>query len=205
MIAIIDYGLGNVLAFHNIYKKAGIPSKVMSVAADLGDASRIILPGVGAFDHAMDQFERSGMRGPVEAAVLERRVPVLGICVGMQMLARSSEEGTRGGLGWIPGTVRRLDVSMLTQQTRLPHMGWNTLEPLGGDALFDGLGTAPEFYFLHSYYYRCDDQQHAIGQTEYGMKFSCVVRRDNIYGVQFHPEKSHAAGTMLLKNFAVKG
>ncbi len=204
MIAIINYGLGNVLAFANIYKKAGIPAKLVSSPADLAGVTKLILPGVGAFDHAITQFESSGLRAPVEVLVLEKQVPVLGICVGMQMLARASDEGVRSGLSWVPGTVRKIDVSSLTQRTRLPHMGWNTLEPRAGEPLFDGLGDKPEFYFLHSFYYSCDERMHSIGATEYGIRFSSALRRDNIYGVQFHPEKSHAAGTRLLTNFALK-
>jgi glutamine amidotransferase len=202
MITIIDYGLGNVLAFVNVYNRLNIPVKVAKTVADLAGATRLILPGVGSFDHAMEQFDRSGMRQPVEQLVVQERIPVLGICVGMQMLAKSSDEGRLPGLGWIDGKVRRFDQATMPKGTNLPHMGWNDVTPTAPGGLFKGLERDARFYFLHSYYFECEQQSSALALTDYGREFSCAVRRDNVYGVQFHPEKSHHFGSQLLSNFA---
>lgn len=203
MITIINYGLGNINAFVNIYKKADIPVKVASSAYDLKKATKIILPGVGAFDHAMGKLDESGMKEKLNELVLDKKVPVLGICVGMQILAESSEEGIRPGLGWIPGIVRKFDESKITQRTRLPHMGWNDVEPIGNQPIFGGMEVNPLFYFLHSYYFDCINQEDTIATANYaGANFTCAIRSGNIYGVQFHPEKSHSAGIQLLNNFA---
>lgn len=202
MITIIDYGLGNVLAFSNVYKRLNIPAAVGKSASDLHGATKLILPGVGAFDHAMELLQQSGMRETLDELVLSRAVPVLGVCVGMQILAATSEEGQLRGLGWIDGDVRKFDVASLRQRTRLPHMGWNDVKPVGPSALFAGLESDARFYFLHSYYFHCARSENVLAQAEYGTTFSCAVHSNNIFGVQFHPEKSHHYGTRLLKNFA---
>lgn len=201
MIAIVDYGLGNIRAFANVYKRLNMPFAIASSADGLREADRIILPGVGAFDEAMDLLDKSGMRPALEEKVLGAGTPVLGICVGMQMLARSSEEGERPGLGWIKGVVRKFDGSRLVHKTRLPHMGWNRVSPKAQDGLFQGMDEASRFYFLHSYYFQCDDEADAIAATEYGSPFHCAVGHGKVFGVQFHPEKSHHNGVQLLKNF----
>lgn len=202
MITIIDYGLGNVLAFVNVYNRLDIPVKVAKSAADLSGATKLILPGVGSFDHAMAQLEQSGMQAPLEQLVLGDRVPVLGICVGMQMLAGSSDEGKRTGLGWIDGRVRKFDQASMAPGSMLPHMGWNDVRPSAAGGLFKGLEQDARFYFLHSYYFECTQADSILASTDYGADFSCAVRRDNVYGVQFHPEKSHHFGSQLLSNFA---
>jgi len=202
MITIIDYGLGNILAFVNVYNRQNIPVKVARTAADLDGATRLILPGVGSFDHAMVQLNQSGMRAPLEAMVVQGKVPVLGICVGMQMLANGSDEGTEPGLGWVPGRVRKFDAGQLPAGTLLPHMGWNDVVPTGTGGLFRELERDARFYFLHSYYFECEQAGDALAHTDYGPAFHCAVRRDNVYGVQFHPEKSHHYGARLLSNFA---
>lgn len=201
MITIIDYGLGNVLAFVNVYKRLNLPVSLARTAEELAGADKLILPGVGAFDHAIERLERSGMRQAVEEMVLVKRLPILGICVGMQMLAHSSEEGKQLGLGWIEGTVKKFDLSRIPHGINLPHMGWNDVEPVGTDCLFNSLERDARFYFLHSYYFECREPANVLAVTDYGVKFTCAVRHENIYGVQFHPEKSHHFGIQLLKNF----
>jgi glutamine amidotransferase len=202
MITIIDYGLGNIRAFVNLYERLNIKVKIAQVPDDLKEASKIILPGVGAFDHAMMQLNRSGMRDELEKQVLLKKIPVVGVCVGMQMLAKSSEEGKLPGLGWIDGTVKMFDASMIPYQTRLPHMGWNTITPENDSPLLNGFNSESRFYFLHSYYFVCNNPKNVIATTEYGLRYASGVRKDNIFGIQFHPEKSHNNGIQLLNNFA---
>lgn len=202
MISIVDYGLGNVRAFVNVYDKLNIPVTTVSTSEELEKASKIILPGVGSFDDAMSRLEESGMMGPLEEMVQGKGVPVLGVCVGMQMLARSSEEGVRPGLGWIDGEVKRFQPGQAGRPLRVPHMGWNTVGASESGGLFEGLDGGSRFYFLHSYYFHCHDANSVIATTDYEGKFASAVRSKNIFGVQFHPEKSHHWGTRLLENYA---
>lgn len=202
MIAIIDYGLGNVKAFANVYKKLNIPVIIAKKAEDFRTADRIILPGVGAFDYAMALLEKSGMKDQLTEMVVGRRVPVLGICVGLQMMAASSEEGTLPGLGWIDGEVKKFKLSSTASTVRIPHMGWNNIKPIRTSGLMDGLDHNAKFYFLHSYYFKSRNREDVIAVTDYDGEFVCAVGSGNIYGVQFHPEKSHGWGVRLLDNFA---
>ena len=202
MIAIVDYGLGNIRAFSNTYKRMNIDTQVVTRADELRSASKVILPGVGAFDHAMALLQASGMRETLDELVLRRKVPVLGICVGMQILAEGSDEGQLPGLGWIAGRVRAFKSVPQSAGLPLPHMGWNDVQPIAGLRLFDGLETDARFYFLHSYFFECAQADGTAATAAYGIDFSCAVRSDNVYGVQFHPEKSHHFGAQLLKNFA---
>ena len=202
MITIVDYGLGNVQAIANIYKRVEIPARLARTAAELKDATHLILPGVGAFDWAMARLNESGMRDTLDELVQHQRKPVLGICVGMQMMARSSDEGQATGLGWFDAGVKLFDDASFAGPTHLPHMGWNDVEPVRGDGLFKELGAGARFYFLHSYYFAPNDLQDVLARTEYGARFACAVQRGNVHGVQFHPEKSHAWGIQMLKNFA---
>jgi imidazole glycerol-phosphate synthase subunit HisH len=202
MIAIVDYGLGNIRAFANIYKKLNIPYNIVTEPDGLEKATKIILPGVGAFDHAMSQLDKSGMREPLDELVRLHKIPILGVCIGMHMLAHSSEEGSLPGLGWIDGVVKKFDSSVLIQQTHLPHMGWNDVVPVKPDKLFDKLEKQATFYFLHSFYFVCSNEDNVIAVTEYGKKFACAVNNQNVFGIQFHPEKSHKYGIQLLENFA---
>jgi len=201
MIAIIDYGLGNIRAFANILKNLKAPHIVARRKQDLSEATKIILPGVGAFDHAMERLNASGMRETLDDLVLRHKKPVLGICVGMQILGRSSAEGKLPGLGWIDGDVRSLRDDGLHLKDLLPHMGWNQIRVDQDSELLEGLKEAPEFYFLHSYYFKCNIPADIFAEVDYGGYFPCVVQAGNVYGVQFHPEKSHHNGVRLLKNF----
>jgi len=202
MITIIDYGLGNIRAFVNVYERLNIKTKVARVASDIKGSTKIILPGVGAFDYAMSQLNSSGLRDELEKQVIGNKVPVVGICVGMQMLANSSEEGKLPGLGWLNAEVKLFDSSLIKYKTQLPHMGWNTMNPLKNKNLLDGFNGPSRFYFLHSYYFKCNNENEIIANSNYGITYASVVNRDNIYGIQFHPEKSHSNGIKLLHNFA---
>ena len=202
MIHIIDYGLGNIHAFLNLYKRLGIDATSCKIASDLEGASKIILPGVGSFDHALDLLNDSGMRPVLESLVLKDEVPLLGICVGMQILASTSDEGHLPGLGWIPGNVRSFITNNNSSNLPFPHMGWNDISIKSKHPLFSSLETDARFYFLHSYYFECDQPSHVAATASYGLDFSCAVSTNNIYGVQFHPEKSHHFGSQLLRNFS---
>jgi len=202
MIGIVDYGLGNIQAFANIYKRQNIEAKIVSTPAELRRAGHIILPGVGSFDWAMARLNESGLRDTLETMVTKEGHPVLGICVGMQMMADSSDEGETNGLGWIPAEVKRFSETHFTHRTHLPHMGWNDVSPTEGAALFSGMDTEARFYFLHSYYFAPQDPEHVLSTTTYGETYASSVRNGNVHGVQFHPEKSHGWGIRLLRNFA---
>ena len=201
MIHIVDYGLGNVQAFLTMFKRLGLQATRAKTAADLVGANKIILPGVGAFDHAIKLLDQSGMRPTLETLVVNDKVPVLGICVGMQILATSSEEGSLPGLGWVPGRVRSFRSDDRSASLPLPHMGWNDVQPKAGSPIFAGLESDARFYFLHSYFFECDEPSHVAAVASYGVDFSCAVSAGNVHGVQFHPEKSHHFGAQLLKNF----
>ena len=201
MITLLDYGLGNIAAFVNIYKRLNLPVEVAATASQLISAEKIILPGVGAFDWAMTRLEESGMRDCLDDLVLVKKKPVLGVCVGMQMMARGSDEGKLPGLGWIDGAVKRFDETAFKQQTHLPHMGWNDVTPRSAECLFKGMAS-PRFYFLHSYYFAPCKNDEVLGETDYNGNFASAVRSDNVFGTQFHPEKSHQWGIAVLKNFA---
>ena len=202
MITIVDYGLGNIRAFLNVYKRLNIDAKTATNADELRSATKVILPGVGSFDHAMEKLSASGMRDVLDDLVLQKRVPVLGVCVGMQILANDSDEGRLPGLGWIAGRVRALSALSQAAAQPVPHMGWNDVRPLAGHRLFAGLDSGARFYFLHSYFFQCANAENALAVANYGSDFACAAAASNILGVQFHPEKSHHYGAQLLKNFA---
>lgn len=202
MIGIIDYGLGNISAFANIYRQLNIPIRVVTTRQELAGITKLILPGVGHFNYAMKKFSDSGMRESVTEMVLGENVPVIGICVGMQMLAKGSDEGNAQGLSWIDGYVHRFDPATIFNRTQLPHMGWNNVYPLGNNQLFLGMEEDARFYFLHSYYFSCKESSNCIAEAEYGIRYACAVNHKNIFGVQFHPEKSHHFGIRLLENFS---
>jgi len=202
MIAILAYGLGNVAALLNVYKRLDIPAKPAIKSSDLDCVDHVILPGVGAFDYAMQRFNDSGLRPAVDNLIFNGNMPILGICVGMQMLARSSEEGRLPGLGYMDALVKRFDVRGLKGKPTLPHMGWNNIYLRKGGSLFKSIEDGGLFYFLHSYYFSCSDPEDILSETEYGSPFCSAAGHGNVFGVQFHPEKSHRNGMLLLKNFA---
>ena len=201
MITIINYGCGNIKAIQNVYHKLSIQTKVANKYEDLLDAEKLILPGVGAFDFAMQKFIDSGMKEITNELVLDKKIPVLGICVGVQLMAHSSEEGRLSGLGWINSVVKKFEESRLSKSVNLPHMGWNDVFPTYKNLLFSGLEQDAKFYFLHSYYLTGNDNKEVIAKSDYAGDFICAVNNGNVYGVQFHPEKSHKFGMNIFKNF----
>ena len=203
MIKIVDYGVGNIQAFINLFKRIGILVERAKNKEDINNASKLILPGVGHFDHAMKKLNNSGMRDALEESVLISKIPILGICVGMQILANESEEGILPGLGWIPAKVRAFSKNLNSSKLSLPHMGWNTLDISKPTLLFPKeKEEVAQFYFLHSYYFDTKEKENILATSHYGLDFQAVVSHKNIYGVQFHPEKSHKWGEQLLKNFS---
>ena len=202
MIAIIDYGVGNLGSISNMLKKAKADCYVANTAADIKRADKIILPGVGHFETAINTFKKSGLVDVIEDRVFNDRIPILGICVGMQMLANYSEEGNVEGLGWIPGTVRHFKNKVDVKKFRIPHMGWNYVQPMAEHEILNDFEEDAKFYFVHSYYFDPKDHNHILMQTNYDGNFTSMVQKDNIIGAQFHPEKSHKYGMQLMKNFA---
>jgi glutamine amidotransferase len=202
MITLIDYGVGNIFAFQNVYKRLDIQTKIAKTTQDLEDAEKLILPGVGAFDYAMNQLNKSGMRQKLDELVLYKKIPVIGICVGMQMMGNRSDEGSMEGLKWIDADIVKFDENLIKHRTKLPHMGWNDVKPTKDHPLFKGLEDNAIFYFLHSYYFKCNNIEDSIALSDYGISFTSATNYKNVYGIQFHPEKSHQYGEKLLHNFA---
>lgn len=202
MITIVDYNMGNLGSIRNMLRKLGIDSQTSADPEVISRAQRLILPGVGAFDAGMQSLGRSGLIEALNRRVLVDRMPILGICLGMQLMTRHSEEGESDGLGWVDAQVTRFrptDASL-----KVPHMGWNKVRMLRPSALTDALPPEPRFYFVHSYYVSCRRREDALLSTTYGVEFDSAFECANIWGVQFHPEKSHKFGMALLSNFATR-
>lgn len=200
MITIVNYGMGNLGSMLNMFKRIGVKACIESDPAIIEQAEKLILPGVGAFDAAMNRINSApGLREVLDRKALVDRVPILGVCLGQQLLTRSSEEGVLPGLGWIAGeTIRFPRVDGL----KVPHMGWNVATPNSPSLLTQEVGAEPRYYFVHSFRVHVDDPAHSIMRTHYGIDFDSGIGRDNIYGVQFHPEKSHRFGMQILRNFS---
>ena len=202
MIGIIDYGSGNVQAIATIYKNININYQVISKPEDLDKADKLILPGVGAFDATMQKLIDSGLKDKLNELVLDKKIPILGICVGLQVMGYKSDEGKLPGLGWIAGKVSRFDETKIKFKPKLPHMGWNTINDVQNHKLFEGIDHDFGFYFVHSFYFECEKEQNILTTSNYGGEFTSSIYDNHIFGTQFHPEKSHGNGVQLLKNFA---
>ena len=202
MIVIVDYGVGNLGSIKNMFKKAGFKAEPSSDPAVIRDAEKLILPGVGAFDAAMKKFRETGLVPVVGELVLEKKVPVLGLCVGLQLMTLGSEEGTEAGLGWFDAETIRFKFDAERANLKIPHMGWNEIHVRRQHPLVDGLPADSRFYFVNSYHVVAKDETAVLAETEYGVTIHSILGKGNIVGAQFHPEKSHKFGLQLLKNFA---
>lgn len=200
MIAIVDYGMGNVGSIANMLKRCGFEGSLVSTSEQIERAEKLILPGVGAFDTGMSNLDAKGLRASLEAKVAAG-TPVLGICLGMQLLFAGSEEGKRPGLGWLAGRCIRFRFAQDTH-LKIPHMGWNSVRPTASDTLFREMAEDARYYFVHSYHAVCDNPSDVLGFANHGYEFAAAVRHDNVFGTQFHPEKSHSHGKRLLTAFA---
>ena len=198
-IVILDYGMGNIGALTKMFNRLGHDARVSNSRSDIENASHLVLPGVGSFSRAVHKInEIKNFRSMLNEVVLGKQTPILGICLGMQLLFSSSEEGTGEGLGWLPGHVRKFNS---TEGIRVPHMGWNTVNPVIDHPLSKDLQERARFYFVHSYYVQLSMKEHLVMTTGHGCEFASVVAKNNVMGVQFHPEKSHKYGLKLLRNF----
>lgn len=206
MITIIDLKLGNIGSIFNMFKKIGIAIQITSEQIEIERAEKLILPGVGAFDKAMSNLKSRGLIDILNRKVLEEKTPLLGICLGMQLLSQKSEEGNLAGLGWIDAETKKFDFTQLPSEKtlKIPHMGWNTITMRQDSPLFDEMFPENRFYFVHSFHLVCQHPEDILTTTLYGYDFVSSVAKGNILGVQFHPEKSHKFGMKVLKNFAEK-
>ncbi|HQW84552.1 MAG TPA: imidazole glycerol phosphate synthase subunit HisH [Ferruginibacter sp.] len=203
MIAIVNYGIGNLGSIQNMLIKVGSTDSVItSEVTVIEQADKIILPGVGAFDKGMEKIHESGLLQTLNKAAKEDKKPILGICLGMQLLTKGSEEGSLPGLGWIDAFTVRFQINDDLAHLKVPHMGWNEVKISKEHPLVNELTVPPRFYFVHSYYVKCMQLQDELLSCHYGIDFTCAVQHENIMGVQFHAEKSHKFGMQLLKNFA---
>ena len=200
MITIIDYGMGNLGSVINMFKRIGVVSKITSDLKEIKRAKKILLPGVGSFDKAMRKINDSGIKEILDYKVLKEEIPILGICLGMQLLTKSSEEGVEKGLGYIDAFTKRF--SFQDKKYKVPHMGWNLVEKSTPSELTSDFDEESKFYFVHSFYVKVNSEENSIFKTMYGFKFDSAIQYKNIFGAQFHPEKSHKFGMKLLKNFS---
>ncbi len=200
MIVIIDYGLGNVRSIFAKIDQMNEPVIISNTIADIESAEKIILPGVGAFDSGMENIRKFGIQDILNKKIKIDKIPILGICLGMQLLSQKSEEGALDGLGYIKSHVKKFHFEQ-SANLNIPHMGWNTIMKMQESPLLHGIENHSRFYFVHSFHLVCESQENIVAVTEYGIRFPSVVMAENIFGVQFHPEKSHKQGIQLLRNF----
>lgn len=203
MIVIIDYGVGNLRSVQHKVTKLEIDSFICSDPEEISKADKIILPGVGSFAIGIDNLQKKGFVEVLNKKVLEEKIPILGICLGMQLLTKKSEEGNVNGLGWIDAETKKF--SFKEKNLRIPHVGWNSIDIKKDNILFKDIPQDTYFYFTHSYHVCCKDKKDILTTTNYGYDFVSSIQKDNIYGVQFHPEKSHKIGMKIIKNFAELG
>jgi imidazole glycerol-phosphate synthase subunit HisH len=201
MITIVDYGMGNLGSVLNMFKRVGAKAHISSDLKEIRNASKILLPGVGSFDAAMERIRSSGMKEVLDQKALIDKVPTLGICLGMQLLTDASEEGKLPGLGWIKGRAHHFK-GRIDTQLKVPHMGWNIARPTKSNAMTQNLEGEIRFYFVHSFFVLVDNDENSMMKTNYGVEFDAGIVRDNIFGAQFHPEKSHKFGIKLFENFS---
>jgi len=201
MIVIVDYGMGNLGSVRNMFKHLRAEATISSDPAVIAEAEKLVLPGVGSFDNGIRNIHERGLDEVLSKKALVERVPVLGICLGMQIFFEESEEGLHPGLGWVKGKVLRFDPSKTAEKIKIPHMGWNTAKPVAVSTLTKGLDSEARFYFVHSYHVDPTDPELSILTTSYGYEFASAIQSSNFFGVQFHPEKSHRFGMRLFKNF----
>lgn len=202
-VVIVDYGMGNINSIRNMLRYLGYSSEISDDSNVICNAKKLILPGVGNFGRAMENINKNSLKDVLDEAVLNKKIPILGICLGMQLLLSYSEEGDCTGLGWIEGIVKRFCFE--DNKLKVPHMGWDYISPANSESIFENLPDNARFYFVHSYYVECDSKINSLATTEYGIKFDSAVNKANIYGTQFHPEKSHKYGMKILGNFMKLG
>jgi glutamine amidotransferase len=201
MVVIIDYGMGNLRSVQKAFERIKVPVKVSSNIADILSADKLVLPGVGNFAKGVSNLNERKIYEVLNEVVLNKKKPILGICLGMQLMTEFSEEGNSNGFGWIAAKTQKFNFH--SDGLKIPHMGWNNIFIKKNDLLYEGVGQDTFFYFVHSYFITCKDESDIITETNYGINFVSSFRKDNVYGCQFHPEKSHDAGLMLLRNFAL--
>lgn len=201
MISIVDYGIGNVASIANMLRKSGVAVEITGSPDSLRRAEKLVLPGVGAFDNGMLRLRERGLDEVLTDCVLGAKTPILGICLGMQLFSRGSEEGQERGLGWIDANCVRFAPSTAAPNLKVPHMGWNSVR-VQASTFAPFVAPDARFYFVHSYHVRCDHEEDIAATSEYGGTFVAALQRGNIYGAQFHPEKSHRFGMHLLRSFA---
>jgi len=202
MIVVVDYGVGNLGSIVNMFKKVGSKTVASSDPVVIGNAEKLILPGIGAFDAGMQKLNERGLIPLLNELVLEKKIPVLGLCLGLQLMTNRSDEGQLSGLGWLDAETLRFRFEGTSSNLKVPHMGWNTIEIRRRHPLFTDLDPEARFYFVHSYYVQSHDPEAVLAETDYGGHFHSIFAKDNIMGAQFHPEKSHKHGMRLLKGFA---
>jgi imidazole glycerol-phosphate synthase subunit HisH len=201
MISIVDYGMGNLNSIRKAFHRINVPCQIATKPIDVLNAKKIILPGVGHFENGMRRLQDQGLIEILNRKAQEEKIPILGICLGAQLLTSHSEEGDISGLGWIEASTLRFRIENNTK-IKVPHMGWNDLQLKSNEPIFDGITKRDQFYFVHSFYIKCIREKDSISKTEYQIVFDSVIKKENIIGVQFHPEKSHDAGLRILHNFS---